>query len=81
MCVAEEGGLGIKKLNRFNLALLGKWVLRILIEGKELWIRIIESKYGNFWENVETFLNGNKIKIKNGALVGMVERHSEMYRG
>ncbi|KAL8519040.1 hypothetical protein ACS0TY_010112 [Phlomoides rotata] len=41
-----KGGLGIRDLGRFNLALLSKWVWRFLNEPGRLWARIIKSRYG-----------------------------------
>ncbi|GKV13373.1 hypothetical protein SLEP1_g24382 [Rubroshorea leprosula] len=47
MCKSrKEGGLGVKDLGRFNLALLGKWQWRLLRERRALWNRIMEAKYG-----------------------------------
>ncbi|GLT67323.1 hypothetical protein SLA2020_396400 [Shorea laevis] len=40
-----EGGLGVKDLNRFKLALLGKWRWRLLKEKDALWNRVVEAKY------------------------------------
>lgn len=56
----EEGGLGIKNLNLFNLALLGKWAWKLVVGGKELWLNILKSKYGDFRENVESNLRGKR---------------------
>jgi hypothetical protein len=42
----EDGGLGIKNLKAFNLALLGKWKWRIQSEKNSLWVRVLASKYG-----------------------------------
>lgn len=41
------GGLDIKDLRRFNLALIRKWVLRVLHEPSRLWVRVLKSKYGD----------------------------------
>ncbi|KAL8537670.1 hypothetical protein ACS0TY_012704 [Phlomoides rotata] len=43
-----KGGLGIRELGQFNLALLSKWVWRFLNDPGRLWARIIISKYGGF---------------------------------
>lgn len=42
----EEGGLGIKNLDWFNLALLAKWRWHILKEDKGIWRQILDSRYG-----------------------------------
>ncbi|KAL8461222.1 hypothetical protein ACS0TY_032622 [Phlomoides rotata] len=39
-------GLGVKDLECFNLALLGKWVWRYLREGNRLWVKVINSRSG-----------------------------------
>ncbi|GKU97686.1 hypothetical protein SLEP1_g10796 [Rubroshorea leprosula] len=41
----KMGGLGVKDLNSFNLALLGKWRWRLLGERDALWNRVVEAKY------------------------------------
>ena len=45
----DMGGLGIRNLRRFNLALLEKWLWRLWTEKEHLWRRFIEAKYGNEW--------------------------------
>ncbi|KAL8484861.1 hypothetical protein ACS0TY_027234 [Phlomoides rotata] len=43
----DRGGLGIKCISTFNLALLGKWHWRFLNDPEHLWHRILSSKYGS----------------------------------
>ena len=42
----EEGGLGIRKIDLLNKALLGKWIWRYAYEKDNLWKRVIGVKYG-----------------------------------
>lgn len=42
----DERGMGIKNLNAFNLALVGKWKWRFLLEKYRLWVKVVECKYG-----------------------------------
>ncbi|XP_020214453.1 uncharacterized protein LOC109798537 [Cajanus cajan] len=42
----EEGGLGIKRLDLFNDALLEKWRWKLFHELNSLWGRVLVSKYG-----------------------------------
>ncbi|RVW60548.1 hypothetical protein CK203_061456 [Vitis vinifera] len=42
----EEGGLGIRKIDLLNKALLGKWVWRYAYEKDNLWKKAIGVKYG-----------------------------------
>lgn len=42
----SEGGLGVRDLDQFNVALLGKWRWRMLHEQEQLWCRVLISKYG-----------------------------------
>ena len=44
----EKGGLGIKDINQFNFALLGKWLWNLMQNKGELWARVLESKYGGW---------------------------------
>lgn len=55
VCLPKElGGLGVKNLEWFNLALLGKWGWRLLTERDSLWSCILRSKYGSFSKVVES---------------------------
>ncbi|RVW35151.1 BTB/POZ and MATH domain-containing protein 4 [Vitis vinifera] len=42
----EKGGLGIRKIDSLNKALLGKWVWRFAVENDNLWRLMIGVKYG-----------------------------------
>ena len=42
----SSGGLGIRNLRLFNVALLGKWLWRFGQERDALWRQVIEVKYG-----------------------------------
>ena len=42
----EEGGLGLRDVHNFNLALLAKWRWRLLVEEKVRWKDLLVSKYG-----------------------------------
>ncbi|XP_019447298.1 PREDICTED: uncharacterized protein LOC109350521 [Lupinus angustifolius] len=64
------GGLGVKDIQAFNLALLGKWKCRFLVESESLWARVIRSKYGDslpahisfvsfWWKNVDKVGKGD----------------------
>ena len=44
----EEGGLGVKDINSFNVSLLGKWNWNLFQCPGELWVRVLESKYGGW---------------------------------
>ena len=45
----SSGGLGIRNLRTFNVALLGKWLWRFGQERGALWRQVIEVKYGCDW--------------------------------
>ena len=45
----SSGGLGIRNLRTFNVALLGKWLWRFEQEMDALWRQVIEVKYGCDW--------------------------------
>ncbi|GKU89787.1 hypothetical protein SLEP1_g3881 [Rubroshorea leprosula] len=42
----EYGGLGVKDLRNFNMALLGKWWGRLVRGEDGLWSKVMSSKYG-----------------------------------
>ncbi|GAU31515.1 hypothetical protein TSUD_332900 [Trifolium subterraneum] len=42
----EHGGLGVRHLREFNLALLGKWCWRMLVDRGGLWFRVLAARYG-----------------------------------
>ena len=48
----SSGGLGIRKIRLFNIALLGKWLWRFGIKNDALWRQVIELKYGCLWGDV-----------------------------
>ena len=41
----DKGGLGIKDINTFNLALLGKWMWNRMQHQGALWVAVLEAKY------------------------------------
>ena len=43
----EKGGLGIRKIDLLNKALLGKWIWRFAFEKEILWKKVIGVKYGH----------------------------------
>lgn len=45
----EAGGLGVKDLELFNMALLGKWIWRYLNNDSSLWAKVIHSRWGENW--------------------------------
>jgi len=47
----EVGGLDIRDIRLFNVALLAKWKWRLGMEDKGLWKQVLESKYGS-WRNL-----------------------------
>jgi len=42
----SEGGLGVRRLREFNVALLGKWCWRMLVDKEGLWYRVLKARYG-----------------------------------
>ncbi|CAJ2667239.1 unnamed protein product [Trifolium pratense] len=47
ICLRKEyGGLGVRQLREFNVALLGKWCWRMLVDREGLWFRVLAARYG-----------------------------------
>ena len=44
----EEGGLGIRRIDLFNKALLAKWLWTLGSPETGLWKDVLESKYGQW---------------------------------
>ncbi|GAU20182.1 hypothetical protein TSUD_352460 [Trifolium subterraneum] len=42
----EHGGLGVRQLREFNIALLGKWCWRMLVDRGGMWYRVLVARYG-----------------------------------
>ena len=50
MCAPmANGGLGVRKLNTSNKALLGKWQWRFGVEETQLWRQVVALKFGEEW--------------------------------
>ena len=56
----EKGGLGLKDIKTFNLALLGKWKWSLFQHQGELWARVLDSKYGGWRSMVEVTRGTNE---------------------
>ena len=41
-----EGGLGIRDIRKFNLAIMAKWRWRLVLEEEGRWKDLLVSKYG-----------------------------------
>jgi hypothetical protein len=47
MCLRKEyRELGVRRLREFNIALLGKWCWRMLMDKAGLWFRVLAARYG-----------------------------------
>ncbi|XP_058742003.1 uncharacterized protein LOC131614437 [Vicia villosa] len=43
----DKGGLGLRRIREFNLALLQKWRWRIMGGSEELWYGVLKTRYGD----------------------------------
>ena len=49
VCLSKDkGGLGIKDINNFNIALLGQWRWHLMQQKGKQWARVVDSKYGGW---------------------------------
>jgi len=47
ICQSQKvGGLGVSRIRDFNIALLGKWCWRLLVDRDSLWYRVLLARYG-----------------------------------
>ncbi|GKV00423.1 hypothetical protein SLEP1_g13109 [Rubroshorea leprosula] len=57
----KEGGLGVRNLRWFNIALLGKWWASLIGGEKGLWARVLLEKYGSKEGNWLSWLSGDRV--------------------
>ncbi|GAU27776.1 hypothetical protein TSUD_215870 [Trifolium subterraneum] len=50
----NRGGLGVKNLELFNIALLSKWKWRLLDEGDTIWAGLLRFRYGHLSTKILT---------------------------
>ncbi|GKV36397.1 hypothetical protein SLEP1_g44538 [Rubroshorea leprosula] len=56
----EEGGLGVKDLRKFNLALMGKWWGRLAKIKEGLWKNVVKERYGEGENHWLDWVKGNR---------------------
>jgi len=44
--IKDRGGLGVRRLKEFNLALICKWCWRVLDERGSFYYRVLSARYG-----------------------------------
>lgn len=60
----EEGGLRVRRLKEFNVALLRKWCWQMLVDKEVLWYRVLKARYGE---------EGGAVEGGRERLLGLVE--------
>ncbi|CAK8534116.1 unnamed protein product [Lathyrus sativus] len=60
--ITEDGGLGIKHVDRFNRALLAKWLWRFQTGGNEIWRKTLTNRYDNLSIKMQTYLDVDNSK-------------------
>jgi len=88
ICLSKEnGGLGVRQLQEFNLSLLEKWCWRLLVDRGGLWYRVLAARYGEeagrlavggrsvscWWIEVSNIRDGI-CEVGEGWFAGMVSR-------
>ncbi|GKV10561.1 hypothetical protein SLEP1_g21905 [Rubroshorea leprosula] len=86
----EEGGLGVKNLRTFNLALMGKWWGRLAKGEGGLWHKVLKAKYGKEGVNWTRWMKENselgslwwrdvcRLNEVGGSNVGWLEKGFEL---
>jgi hypothetical protein len=63
ICMNKEvGGLGVRRIKEFNIALLAKWCWRCLVDRDGLWFKVLLSRYAG---TDPRFLNSGGTIYKN----------------
>ncbi|GAU51451.1 hypothetical protein TSUD_413480 [Trifolium subterraneum] len=86
ICLRKEyGGLRVRQLREFNLALLGKWCWRCLVDRGGMWFRVLAARYvverGRLREGGR---NGSSwwreiVRIRDGIGVTLRERFGRLF--
>jgi hypothetical protein len=56
----DKGGLGVKNLELFNMALLSKWKCRFLCDDDAMWAALLRFRYGHLPTQV---LGGGRLHL------------------
>ncbi|XP_024626870.1 uncharacterized protein [Medicago truncatula] len=87
------GGLGVRRLQEFNIALLGKWCWRCLMDREGLWFKVLSSRYGEhrgrlreggatgsaWWREIVKIQNG--IGVEGGSWFEDLSIHKDLSVG
>ncbi|MCH79472.1 putative non-LTR retroelement reverse transcriptase [Trifolium medium] len=71
---SEQGGLGVKNLELFNMALLSKWKWRFLNDSEAVWAELLRYRYGHLPTQLlgrETISNATSTSIWWRDVVGV----------
>jgi hypothetical protein len=80
----EYEGLRVRQMREFNIALLGKWCWRLLVDRGGMWYRVLATRYGEvagrlavggrsgsvWWRKVSRFRDG--VSAEGGDGLGRV---------
>jgi len=69
----EVGGLGVRRIREFNIALLGKWCWRLLVEKERLWYRVLSARYGEVGGRL---LDGGRLALAWWCVIASLRREA-----
>ncbi|KAK1318767.1 hypothetical protein QJS10_CPB04g01215 [Acorus calamus] len=66
-----RGGLGVRKLKEFNLALISKWVWQWMVNQGAMWVRLLKERYSSAADSHLPWMSRRSSTLCKGWFTGM----------